>query len=127
MIVAFQRMEQLRREGDDLTAYFSGDIVYQSALAFAPFPVLQESLLRWDTVPADEPCCWTLVNPRRPVPQIAVTDAKCPTLRVLDELRAREWRHEQRGVVHERSDGGGMRWSTTGGMSTAKSATYNAS
>ena len=101
VVLCYQRLAVRAREGDCLTAYFTTDPVFDSALTIAPFRITYNYSMTYDLAPSDVGGCFELTNPRRAVPLLALEDKACPTICILDALRRRGWRAMQGLMIHE--------------------------
>ena len=69
------------------------------------FDQLKARLTRYDkSVVSHRAGCVDLSLPMPAVPIVALSDPTCPTLTLLDELRARRWTHKAKLQIHDGSN-----------------------
>jgi hypothetical protein len=83
-----------------VTVCFEDEPVSINLLDLGPWPLLFGRLLEWTFSPSVEPHCFDLVSPTRAVPTMALTDASCPALQLIAELRRMLWKGQPKKATH---------------------------
>ena len=105
-VIRHQPMGVWSQTDTQVTAFFEEDSSLVSVSQLAPFPKIRRELSVWEQMPSDVDGCIDLGNSKRAVPTAALTSPNCPTLMVLDEVRALGWNAVNRKVIHKLGDDG---------------------